>query len=111
MHPDPKPPARDAWLGDLEDRGPDPPTLPDERVVHLHPFRREVLAELTGRERPADLPFPPPRVLGGVGVDHLIGPPVCPAIRLVVSGEIDASGGDPTDGRCFPDGTPGRAAV
>ena len=33
------------------------------------------------------------------------------AIRLVISGEIDTSGGDPTDGGCLPDSTPGRATA
>src|SRR5262249_49980581 len=90
---------------------PAPPTPADEPSVHRDPLGREVLAVLAGRQRPADPLFPPPCVLDGVGVDRLIGPPVCLAIRLVVSGEVDAPGCDPTDGGCFPDRTPGRAAV
>src|SRR5262249_35107474 len=83
--------------GNLENKGSDLPTLSDERVVHVNPFRREILAQLAVGERSADLLCPPPCVLDGVGVDHLIGSPVCLAIRLIVSGEIDTSGGDPTD--------------
>jgi hypothetical protein len=43
-HPNPEPPARDARLGHLQDCGPDPPPLADERIVDLNPFGREVLA-------------------------------------------------------------------
>ena len=46
IHPSPKSPARDSWLGNLENRGPDLPTLSDERIVHLDAFRREVFAKL-----------------------------------------------------------------
>jgi hypothetical protein len=99
VHPNAKPPARYSWLGNLENKGSDLPTLSDERVVHVNPFRREILAQLTVGERSADRLCPPPCVFDSVGVDHLIGHPVCLAIRLVVSGEIDTSGGDPTDGR------------
>src|SRR5262249_22960583 len=99
IHPNPEPPARDSRLGNLKNRGPDLPTLSDERVVHLNPFRREIFAELPVRERSADLLFPPPCVFDRVGVDRLVGAAVGVAIRLVVAGEIDASGGDPTDDR------------
>src|SRR5215831_18974626 len=75
VHPNSKPPARNSWLGNLENKGSDLPTLSDERVVHVNPFRREILAELAVGERSADLLFPPPCVFDGVGVDHLIGAP------------------------------------
>jgi hypothetical protein len=40
VHPNSKPPAGDPWLGDLNDRGPDLPTLSDKRLVHVYAFRR-----------------------------------------------------------------------
>src|SRR5262249_5184881 len=46
VHPDSEPPAGNARLGHLEDPAPDPPTLADERVVELDPFRGQVLSEL-----------------------------------------------------------------
>jgi hypothetical protein len=98
VHPNSKPPARNSWLGNLENKGSDLPTLSDERVVHLNPFRREILAELAVGERSADLLCPPPCVFDGVGVDHLIGSPVRLAIRLVIPGKVYTSGRDPTDG-------------
>jgi hypothetical protein len=111
IHPNSKPPARDSRFGYLKDRGPDLPPLSDERLVRLNPFRREVFAKLTGCKRSADLLFPPPCVFDGVCVDRFIGPPVCHAVRLVVSGKIDTSGCDPPVGRRFPDSTLGRATV
>src|SRR5262249_61235801 len=99
VHPNSKPPARYSRLGNLENKGSDLPTLSDERVVHVDPFRSEILAQLTVGERSADRLCPPPCCFDGVGVDHLIVRTACLAVRLVVSGEIDASGGDPTDGR------------
>src|SRR5262249_31673683 len=84
VHPNSMPPARYARLGNLKNRGPDLPTLADERIVHLNPFGREIFAELTVRKRSADLLCPPPCVFDGVGVDRLVGSPVCLAIRLVV---------------------------
>src|SRR5215510_1489413 len=111
VHPHAKPPARYPRLGHLKNRGPDLPALSDERSVHRDPFRREVFAKLTVCQRSADLLLPPPYVFAGVGVDGFIGSAVCLAIRLLVSGKIYTSGCDPTDGRCFPDSTLGRAAV
>ena len=99
VHSNAKPPARYSRLGNLKNCRPDLPTLSDERIVHLNPFGREVFAKLPIDKRSTNLLFPPACVFDGVGIDHLIGSPVCLAIRLVVSGEIDASGGDPTDGR------------
>src|SRR5262249_3964424 len=99
VHPDSKPPARDPRLGYLKHRGPDLPPLSDERLVQLNPFRREIFPKLTGCKRSADLLFPPPCGFDGVCVDCFIGPPVCLAIRLVVSGKIDTSGRDPPDDR------------
>jgi len=55
VHPDSKPPARNSRLGNLKNNGPDLPALSDERVVHLNPFRREVLAKLAVGKRSADL--------------------------------------------------------
>ncbi len=99
VHPNSKPPARYARLGNLKNNGSDLPTLSDERIVHLNPFRRKILAKLTVCKRSADLLFPPPCVFNGVCVDHFIGSPVCLAIRLVVSGKIYTSGCDPTGDR------------
>src|SRR6266568_690472 len=70
VHSNSEPPARDSRLGDLENSAPDLPTLSDHGVVYVDPFRREVLAELTARDRSADLFFPPPRVFDGVRVDR-----------------------------------------
>jgi hypothetical protein len=86
VHPESKPPARNSWLANLENNGSDLPALSDQRIVHLNPFRREVLAELAVCKRSADLLFPPPCVFNRVGVDHFVRPPVCLAIGLVVSG-------------------------
>jgi hypothetical protein len=47
IHPNSKPLARDSRFGNLENSGSDLPTLSDERIVHLNPFGREVLAKLT----------------------------------------------------------------
>ncbi len=99
VHPNSKPPARYPGLGNLKNGGSELPTLPDERIVHLDPHRREVFAKLTACKRSADLLFPPPQVFDGVGVDRFIGSPVCIAIRLVVSGKVYTSGRDPTAGR------------
>src|SRR5262249_27259205 len=63
IHPDAEPPTRDSRLGNLQDRAPDLPTLADERVVELHPFRGQVLSELAVRDGTGDLPFPPALVL------------------------------------------------
>ena len=68
-------------------------------MVQLNPFRREILAKLTGCERSTDLLLPPPSVFYGVCVDRFIASAVCLAIRLVVSGEVDPSGCDAPDGR------------
>src|SRR5262249_54620159 len=73
VHPDSKPPARNSRLGNLKNNGPDLPALADERIVHLNPFRREVLAKLAVGKRSADLLFPPPCVFDRVGVDHFVG--------------------------------------
>src|SRR6266851_10461708 len=70
VHPNSKPPARYPRLGNLNNSGPDLPTLSDERIVHLDPFRREVFAKLTECKRSAALLFPPPYVFDGVYVDH-----------------------------------------
>src|SRR5712692_1040833 len=56
VHPDGEPPTGNSRLGNLENRAPDLPTLADERVVELHPFRGQVLSELAVRDRTADLP-------------------------------------------------------
>jgi hypothetical protein len=41
VHPNPKAPTRYPRLGNLKNSGGDLPTLSDERIVHLDPFRRE----------------------------------------------------------------------
>ena len=87
------------------------PTLSDQRIVHVNPFGREVFAKLTMGKLSADLLFPPACVFDGVGVERFVRPPVGLAIRLVISGKIDPSGCDPTDGGCLPDTTPGRATA
>jgi hypothetical protein len=99
VHPNAQPPARDSRLGNLENYRADPPALSDERIGHVNPFGREIFAKLTVGKRSADLLFPPACVFDGVGVERFIWSPVCLAIRLVVSGKIDTSGCDPTDGR------------
>jgi hypothetical protein len=111
IHPNSKPPARDARLGNLENRRPDLPMLSDERLVRVDPFRCEVFAKLAGCKRSADLTFPPARVFDGVCVDRFIGPPMGLAIRLVISGKVDTLGRDPSEDRRFPDSAPGRATV
>ena len=97
LHPDAKPPAGHARLRYLEDAGPNLPALADERLVHLHPFRCEVLAELPGLQRSAHFPFPPSGVFDRIGVHGLVRPSVRFPIRLVVALEIHPAGGDATD--------------
>src|SRR5215813_5662575 len=111
VHPDSEPPTRDSRLGNLEDRAPDLPTLADERVVELHPFRGQVLSELAVRERTANLPFPPALVLHRIDIDGLVEPAVCLEIRLAVAREIDAPSRDPSVYRRFPDRALGGATV
>src|SRR5262249_35607714 len=111
VHPNAEPPARDSWLGNLDNCGSDLPTLTDDRVVHLDPFCREVFAKLAISERSTDLMLPPPRVFDRECVDHLVGSPVRISIRLLVSLEVDAANGDPAGGRRFPDAAPGRTTL
>jgi hypothetical protein len=99
VHPNAKPPARYSRLGNLKNYRSDPPTLSDERVVHLNPFDREIFAKLAVGKRSADLLFPPSCVFDGIGVERFIGSPVRLAIRLIISGKIYTSGCDPTEGR------------
>jgi hypothetical protein len=99
VHPNSKPPARDPWLRDLKNGRADLPALADERIINLNPFRREIFAKLTMGRQPADLLSPPPCVFDSVGIDSLFGPAMCPAIRLVVSGEIHTSGCNATNNR------------
>src|SRR5260221_8722601 len=73
IHPDSEPPARYPRLRDLENRAPDLPMLPDERLVHLDPLGREVFAKLAARKRSADLLLPPSWVSDGTGVDGFAG--------------------------------------
>ncbi len=49
-HPDSKSPARNARFGYFEDSGSNLPSLSDQRIIHRHPFGREVLAEFTELE-------------------------------------------------------------
>src|SRR5439155_1142595 len=88
VHPHAKPPARNPRLGHLENRCSYLPTLSDERVVDLDPFRREIFAELTVSKRATDVSFPPARVLDRVRVHCFVGSPVRSAIGLLVAGEI-----------------------
>src|SRR6267378_838318 len=111
VHPDSEPPARDSRLGHLENRGPDLPTLADERVVELDPFRGQVLSELAVRERPADLPFPPALVLHRIRIGGLVEAAVCLEIRLAIASEIDAPSRDPSAHRRLPDRALGGASV
>jgi hypothetical protein len=99
VHPNSKPPARYARLGNLKDYRPNLPTLADERMIHVDSLGREVFAKLTVGKHPPDLLLPPVRILDGVGVKRFIRSPVRLAIRLVVSGKIDTSGGNSTDNR------------
>jgi hypothetical protein len=99
VHPNSEPPAGDSRLGNLKNKGADPPPLSDECIVRFNSFYREVFAKFTVSKRSADLLFPPPYVLGSVCVDRFIGSPVCLAIRLVIAGEVDTSGCDSPDGR------------
>src|SRR5216683_8369585 len=98
LHPDFKPPARYPRLGDLEHGRSDLPTLSNQRVVHLDSLGGEVFAKLAVCKRSTELPLPPPCVFDRIRVDRFIGSPVRLAICLVVSGEVHASSGDPTDG-------------
>jgi hypothetical protein len=52
VHPNAKPSTRYSRLGNLDNNGSDLPTLSDERIVHLNPFCRDILAELTTCGRP-----------------------------------------------------------
>jgi hypothetical protein len=57
--------------------------------------RRRQAGRLAVHERSAELLFPPPDVLDGVGVDRSVGSTMCLTIALIVSVEIDASCRDP----------------
>src|SRR6266403_785499 len=103
VHPHSKPPAGDPRLGNLEDCSPDLPVLSTQGVVDLDPFRSEVLAELSVRERTADLPFPPAFVLDRIRVNRLVESAMCLAIRLAVAFQVDAASRDPPGHRRFPD--------
>src|SRR2546430_2502943 len=105
VHPHAKPPARNPRLGHLENGCSYLPTLSDERVVDLDPFRREIFAELTVSKRATDVSFPPARVLDRVRVHCFVGSPVRSAIGLLVAGEIHTTRWDPTGHRRFPDCT------
>jgi hypothetical protein len=111
VHPNSKPPARYSRLGNLKNCRPDPPTLSDERIVHVNPFRGEILAKLTVGKRSPDLLFPPSCVFYGVGVERFVGSPVCLAIRLVIASQVDSASGDSAGHRRFPDGAPGGTTV
>src|SRR5438876_93318 len=111
VHPDSEPPTRDSRLGNLENRAPDLPTLADERVVELHPFRGQVLSELAVRERAADLPFPPALVVHRIRIDGLVEASVCLEIRLAIAREIDAPSRDPSANWRLPDRALGGPAV
>jgi hypothetical protein len=99
VHPDSKPPARDPRLGNLENSRPDLPTLADQRIVHIDPFRREVFAKFAGCQRSTELLFPPACVFHRVCVNRFIGSTVCLAICLIVSIEIYTSSRDRTQRR------------
>jgi hypothetical protein len=99
IHPDAKAPAWDARLGNLENGGPNLPALADERLVRVNSLRCEVFAKLTGLKEAPDFLFPPMHVFDSVGVDRLVGTTMGLAIRLVVTGKIDTSGGDPPEDR------------
>jgi hypothetical protein len=111
VHSNPKPPARDPWLGYFKDGGTDLPALADERVVHRDSFRREVFAKLAVLKRATELPLPPSRIFDRVCVNRFIRSPVCFTIGLVVSFEIDASGRDTAGNRQFPNRALGRPTV
>src|SRR5262245_33623875 len=111
VHPDGEPPTWNSRLGNLEDPAPDLPTLADERVVELDPFRGQVLTELAVGERTPDLPCPPPLVLHRIRVDGLVEAAVCLEIRLAIAREIDATRRDASADRRLPDRALRGAAV
>ena len=111
VHPHAEPPAGYPRLGNLENGAPDRPALPDEGAVHFESFRRQVFTKFTAFKGSADLPFPPPQVFDGIGVERFIGSPVGLAIRLLVAVEIHPSGGDPPGYGRFPNRTPGSATA
>src|ERR1700682_2123081 len=99
LHPGCKTPAGYPRLGDLENGRSDLPTLSNQRVVHLDSLGGEVFAKLAVCKRSTELLLPRPCVFDRIRVDRFIGSPVRLAIRLVVSGEVHASSGDPTNDR------------
>src|SRR5689334_6464373 len=111
IHPNSKPPARNPWFRYFKHGGADRPTLADERVVHPDSFGREIFPKLAVLKGPTELLFPPTHVFYGVGIYRFIGPPMRFTIGLIVSFEIDASGGNAAGHRRFPNGALGRAAI
>src|SRR5438067_4650698 len=103
VHPDSEPPTRDSRLGNLENRAPDLPTLADESVVELHPFRGQVLSELAVRERAADLPFPPALVFHRIRIDGFVEAAVFLEFRLAITSAFDARSPDPAASRRLSD--------
>src|SRR5690349_2452850 len=57
---------------DLEQHRADAPAVPEPRALHVEPDGGEVLAELAGPQRPAELERPDVEVLTGIGVDGLV---------------------------------------
>src|SRR4051812_611958 len=104
-------PARDPRRGDLERRRADRPALADQRAVHVDAAGGEVLAPVAWSERPTELGLPPLGVLGGIGIDGLVGAAVHAAVGLVVAIDVHAANGYPAAQRLLPDRAGGGLAV
>ena len=91
IHPATERGTGDAWVGHLQlDIVTDPPPLTDQGAVHVDAVGREVLAELAGRQRHAELVRPPLEVLDRVGVDGLVVAAVAAAVADVVTDQAAA---------------------
>src|SRR5262245_45385220 len=103
-HADAELEAREAWLGDLEQRRAHPPALAQLGRVEVDPRYGQVLAERSGVKHPgAELGAPPSVVLARIGVYRLVDSAMDGAIGLVVAIEVHAPNRHPAGYGMFPD--------
>src|SRR4029450_6766921 len=98
--------ARDPDVGDLEDRGPDPPLLADQRLVDVDAEGGEVLAELPVADLMPEPLDPDVDVLTRERVDRLVGAAVVLLVGHVVALDAERVDLDGTVDLVLVDGGP-----